>query len=191
MKKIVVNLVLAVIAVCSTSLQAQQHKHEHGVAELNLVIDGNSLQIEFESPAANIVGFEHEAETEEEKSAIANAIKILHNSDNLFTLPAAAGCKLRDSDVELHGDDEEHEDRAEYGEDEEHEEHTEHDHDSEHSEFHAQYVYECKNAVMVTYLGLPLFKRFPSVEEVHLQALTPRGQIGAEIEADEDGASLE
>ena len=32
--------------------------HEHGVAQLNVALDGNTLEIELESPAMNLVGFE-------------------------------------------------------------------------------------------------------------------------------------
>ena len=36
-----------------------EEAHIHGLATLTLALEGNSLEIEFESPAANLVGFEH------------------------------------------------------------------------------------------------------------------------------------
>lgn len=37
--------------------------HEHGVGRLNAVLDGQALELEFDSPAMNLVGFEHQATT--------------------------------------------------------------------------------------------------------------------------------
>ncbi|MEX5543051.1 ZrgA family zinc uptake protein, partial [Pseudomonas poae] len=37
--------------------------HEHGVGRLNAVLDGQTLELELESPAMNLVGFEHLATT--------------------------------------------------------------------------------------------------------------------------------
>ena len=39
--------------------RTQPGPHEHGVASLNLVVDGNLVSLELDSPAANLVGFEH------------------------------------------------------------------------------------------------------------------------------------
>ena len=37
--------------------------HEHGVGRLNAVLDGQALELEFDSPAMNLVGFEHKAQS--------------------------------------------------------------------------------------------------------------------------------
>ena len=38
--------------------------HEHGVGRLNAALDGQTLELELESPAMNLVGFEHAATTD-------------------------------------------------------------------------------------------------------------------------------
>ena len=38
--------------------------HEHGVAKLNVVLDDNTLELELDSPAMNLVGFEHAASSD-------------------------------------------------------------------------------------------------------------------------------
>ena len=47
--------------------------HEHGVAKLNAVLDGNTLELELDSPAMNIVGFEHVASNDADKAKVAAA----------------------------------------------------------------------------------------------------------------------
>ena len=173
---------LILLFVLSTNLKAQGESHEHGVADLNLVIDQNSLLIAFESPANNIVGFEHQAESNDEKAKIIAALASLKSPQNLVDLPANAGCLLVESDVELHSEN------AEQNVDTEHEEHEEHEEDhakhaSGHSDFHASYIFTCTDVNALSSLPLMLFKQFPGVEEIHLQAITPWGQIGSDIEA--------
>ena len=193
---------------------AQQESHVHGIASLNLVIDHDKLLIEFESPADNIVGFEHKAETAEEKAKIKAALATLKSPQKLITLPASAGCLLDENEVELHagkGDDEhghdehdhdehkehdhdehDHDEHKEHGHDEhdqdehkehEHDEHDHDDHASSHSEFHVSYAFTCAETEALSSLPLAVFEQYPSIEEIHLQAITPWGQIGADIEA--------
>ena len=81
---------------------AQQSAHVHGIATLNLAMEGDKLEIEFVSPAGNIVGFEHEAVTAAERRAIRDAIEQLMKGNELFDLPPAAGCSLHVAEVE-HG----------------------------------------------------------------------------------------
>ena len=46
--------------------QANLGAHVHGVSELNIVIEGNKIEIQLRTPAKNIVGFEHEASTKKQ-----------------------------------------------------------------------------------------------------------------------------
>ena len=119
---------------------AQQSAHVHGIATLNLAMEGDELEIEFVSPAGNIVGFEHEAVTAAERRAIRDAIEQLRKGNELFDLPLAASCSLHVAEVEHghgeeekredgHGQDAEHDDGDEHGyaSDEEHGTHSGHD----------------------------------------------------------------
>jgi hypothetical protein len=57
--------------------------HEHGHGHLNLVLDGNQLMIELQAPAADLVGFEHAAKSDEEKAQYAKAMAQLKQPDAL------------------------------------------------------------------------------------------------------------
>ena len=108
---------------------AQQSAHVHGIATLNLAMEGDELEIEFVSPAGNIVGFEHEAVTAAERRAIRDAIEQLRKGNELFDLPLAASCSLHVAEVEHgHGEEEKREDG--HGQDAQHDD-DEHEHPGE------------------------------------------------------------
>jgi len=166
---------------------AQQSAHVHGIATLNLAMEGDELEIEFASPAGNIVGFEHEAVTAAERRAIRDAIEQLRKGNELFDLPLAASCSLHVAKVEHgHGEEEKREDG--HGQDAEHDDGDEHEHDGEdgdtHSEFHARYRCECNGSAIET-IGVRLFEYWPRIEAIRVQALTPDGQFGGVAKADD------
>ena len=75
------NLILILILVtCSLEASAAaQSAHVHGQGQVSMAIDQNLISMTLESPGADIVGFEHEARTAEEKTAVTEALKQLSN----------------------------------------------------------------------------------------------------------------
>lgn len=61
--------------------------HEHGVGRLNAALDGQTLELELESPAMNLVGFEHAATSDADKAKVAAARAQLEKPLALFSLP--------------------------------------------------------------------------------------------------------
>ena len=184
------NSILVSLAIaCSSPAIAQQSAHVHGFASINLAIDGKELQIEFVSPAESIVGFEYEPSSAIERKAMADAVAMLSYPKKMFVLPAGAGCKLHEVEVERHAEGEhaEHDEHDEHAKHDEHDEHDEHAHEESekggsHSEFHAHYHFDC-NGSAIENIGLRLFDTWPRIEEVRVQALTPGGQTGGSIDA--------
>ena len=68
--------------------------HEHGHGRLNIAVEGGSVAMELIAPAADIVGFEHEPKTDEQRTAIEQAKGTLADPLALFVLPPSAGCRL-------------------------------------------------------------------------------------------------
>ena len=83
----------------------QVDKHEHGVGELNIAIDGLLAEFEFMLPGADIVGFEYEAKSDEDLAKIENALLVLENYENLFSLTKNSKCVLADLDYHLSGEE--------------------------------------------------------------------------------------
>jgi len=160
--------------------------HEHGAAELDAALDGSMLEIELRSPAMNLVGFEHTPSSDADKRKIADARERLEQPVALFGLPAAAGCKLAETELESplfegkahdHGDEHEHEHDG--------------DHESQHSEIHAHYHFDCATPQAIQVLDLQgLFKAFPGTKKIQAQLIGPNGQRGAQLDADQPRATF-
>lgn len=108
--------------------------HVHGIASLNMALDGKFLELEFHTPAANIYGFEHAPRTEEQFTQVREAQRTLQQADQLFGLTSAAGCQP--GRVELEQSSEEGEHHEEHAGHDHHDEHAAHDKHEEHDDHH-------------------------------------------------------
>ncbi|MCJ8203303.1 DUF2796 domain-containing protein [Pseudomonas sp. RGM2987] len=150
--------------------------HEHGVGRLNASLDGETLELELDSPAMNLVGFEHAATSAADKAKVATVRAKLEKPAALVVL-ADGKCSLEQQELEspLFGDEPDHEDNAEDADDDGDEHH-------EHSEIHAHYQFRCVAPGALTELNLaPLFKAFPATRKILVQLIGPNGQQGGEV----------
>ena len=76
---------------------AEQKAHEHGHAKLNMAIEDAGVEMELIAPGADIVGFEHQPDSDADRAAIDAAVATFQKG--LFMLPAAAGCELEATGV--------------------------------------------------------------------------------------------
>lgn len=169
---------------------AERHHdaHEHGVSEVKLAVDGNTVEIELESPGADIVGFEHPPASDADKAAVAKAAAILARGGEIFAPAPAAQCRLIDADIDAPGMSKghDHHDAKEHSA----KEHDEKDHDhghahgkqeDGHAEFRAHYRFRCRNTDKLTHIDVMLFQQFPGAKELRVQAITPAGQFVREL----------
>ncbi|AHC38135.1 zinc-binding protein [Pseudomonas fluorescens] len=162
--------------------------HEHGVGRLNAVLDGQALELELDSPAMNLVGFEHAATSAADKAKVAAARKQLENPLALFNLPKAAGCVISTQELNspLFGDKPE----ADHDDDDDHDaKDGAHEHHHDHSEIHAHYQFTCATPTALSNLDLTqVFKTFPATQKIQVQLIGPSGQQG--VEATPQAATL-
>lgn len=195
--------ILLVIVICAAigwmSAEAQaeeQHRHGahvHGIAHLNVALEGKILYMEFVSPAANIVGFEHHPKNQAERDAVESARNTLKNAEAVFKLPPAAGARLVDASVASEAEHDAHHDAEHAHDGEKHHEneaggdHEHHDadaHESEtHSDFRAVYRFSCQKPDKLAAIEVLLFKLFPGIEEIEVQILTETKQTALELTA--------
>ncbi|MBH9307991.1 DUF2796 domain-containing protein [Pseudomonas aeruginosa] len=151
--------------------------HEHGVAQLNVALDGKTLELELDSPAMNLVGFEHAASTAADKAAVAKARAQLEKPLELFALPVTAGCSVASQELRspLFGDKAPapaHKEKAGH----------EHEHEHGHADIHAHYQLSCEKPELLKLLTLAeFFKRFPATQKIQVQLIGPDGQKGADL----------
>ena len=159
--------------------------HEHGVGRLNAVLEGQTLELELESPAMNLVGFEHLATTAADKAKVAAVREQLENPVALFNLPKGAGCVVSTQALNspLFGDkpeaDHDHDD-----DDDDDAKDGAHEHHHDHSEIHAHYQFTCTTPTALGNLDLTqVFKTFPATQKIQVQLIGPSGQQGVEATA--------
>jgi hypothetical protein len=147
--------------------------HEHGVARLDVAQEGTTLEFDFNTPAMNIVGFEHAATSDADKAKLADAREALLKPHGLFNVPEAAQCSVISQKLTspLFGDKDEDGDADEHG-------------DHEHSEIHGNYRFTCNVPSVLTQLDLTqIFKTFPATQKIQVQLITAKRQLGAEVRA--------
>jgi hypothetical protein len=153
--------------------------HEHGVAHLNVAVEGANLHLEFISPSANIVGFEHPPRTGAQKTAVENAVETLKDGESLIVLPAGAQCSFGVPTVDTDIDS----DPSPESEGAHPQEHDEAEGHQRHSEFTAEYHFVCEHPEELTGVDVLLFRYFPGVEHIEVRLLTGTKQAAQELTA--------
>lgn len=185
MRHLLLALPFALLPLALANAQSHEHdhaehgsldKHEHGVASLNVALDGNTLEIQLESPAMNIVGFEHAASSAADQAKVAAVREQLTQPQALFALPIEAKCTLKQHELEgalfaEHADEHEHEHGAhKQGE------------EQGHSDISAHYQFDCATPAALQTLELgSFFGSFPGTEKLDVQLISPSGQQGVQL----------
>lgn len=146
--------------------------HVHGAAALTVVVEGAAVVIGLESPAVNVVGFEHLPANDEQRAALADAIAALGRGEELFTPSPAARC--RQVGVEVHTPL-----AADTGG-----EGHDHEQSSAHSDFEATWEFACESAENLSRIEVRLFDRFAALVDIDAAVVGPRGQTALELDRD-------
>jgi hypothetical protein len=174
--------VMAMLIACDAAADERRElgAHEHGHSILNIAIEGETMSMELIAPGADIVGFEHEAESAQDQAALEAADVKLADPLNLFAVPAAAGCTIDTAAVEIEQEahqagehDEAHHDEAEAHGDK---------HGVEHNAFHVEYRLACTEPDNLSTIRFGYFEAFPNAMEVEVNVITEKGQSSFEVQ---------
>ena len=172
-------LMSAMMSVAAAEETRQVDKHEHGVGELNIAVEGSVINLEFMIPGADIVGFEYEAKSDSDIALVNTALSKFQDFENIFTLSSSGNCNLVDAEIEINqGDDHE----AEHDHEDEHD-HDEHEEEA-HNEFVAHYSFTCGNVKEIDRIDFPYFTTFPNSGELEIQFVSEVGSTSFEVEGD-------
>ena len=149
-----------------TAIAQELGSHVHGLTELNLVIADQDIQIEFISPAINLLGFERASSSPEESQLFNEVVSELQTAEWLIG-ERLEHCQLsipvfESPDFEGHVSHEEHE---------HHEEHEA----AAHADFRVQYLFDC-GSKPPTELIITAFNRFAGIEEISARWIVGREQ---------------
>ena len=121
------------------------------------------MEIRFQSPAMNLVGFEQKPRSFQQLQQLASAENILGQPQQLFIFSAGADCTLNTVDVHAPFEDEH--------------EHSE----EEHADFTSHYHYRCNDTTKLSGLKVTLFEHFPLIEQIRVQVLSEKGQLAFDL----------
>ena len=144
----------------NTSPYHQNAPHVHGISEILLMIRDTGIEIQLKSPASNIVGFEHAAETFKEKALVKQAKATLSSSKSLFIFNGTS-CTPISSLINvlglLHNVDESPPSKN-------------------HKEVSGQYQFKCQSTVDLKNIEVHLFKEFPNISQIKVQWISKNEQ---------------
>ena len=175
---------LMFVFVCITkahSTERQLDAHNHGFGELNVAIESQTVVIELNSPAFNIVGFEHPPETNKDKATIKNAVSVLNDGSKLFLLPTTAGCRLVSVNIGSSLIDGQHSAHKDHDTDHKDSKHDDHKDRDIHSEFQANYKFQCDVIENVNTIQIMIFKHFPNTSQLDVKTILPNGQSAMKL----------
>lgn len=205
-----VRHLLAILGVAVSAGAVAGEAHEHGKVALTLAIEAGNVEVSWRSPAVNLVGFEHQPKTPEEKQKVEQTLLNLKQGYEQIVLPESALCLLKEADIDTtlaahteghdhDHDDHDHEEHDDHDHDDhDHEKHDDHDHDDHdhekheghdhdehdhdgHADFSAKYTFECRHPEHLKQIEVNLMPSYPGIDEIRYQAITPAGQTGGSL----------
>ena len=176
------RLATAMLAGLAIPAAAQQNPtpHVHDAARLEVAVEENGFQIDFDSPLDNLLGFEHAPNTDQQRQVVKDMVARLQQADQLFVVPAAAKCQLESVKLnapalpaELLGNE-----TGAASTESASEEHKEGD---EHAGLETVIVFRCINPSALKSLDIQIFKAFPNLHKLDAAVVTAKGQTGAKL----------
>lgn len=173
--------------------------HVHGVAWLDVALDGARLEIAFKGTGADLAGLEGRPADAADVAKVDTARRTLADATALFAFEPAGACVPDGAPVveppasaleapAAAGHDHDHKHDHDHTHDHDHKHDHDHDHDHDHKHDHkhdhahgdwsASYAFACATPPVA--VNLPLFDRYPDLTEVRAQILTGSGQTAAE-----------
>ena len=151
--------------------------HVHGLTELNLVITNQNVQIEFISPAINLLGFERASNSPEENKLFNEVLEDLQAAEWLLS-DQLEDCQMSTPVFEApeFGSHEMSEGHEEHEHEHDEHEHEDHEHETgDHADFRVQYLFDCQSAPPSNFT-VTAFDRFVGIEEISVRWIVGRQQ---------------
>lgn len=180
---LICTFLLILIAGNSTAIAQSPVSHVHGNAELNVVLMEKQLQVEFVSPAINLLGFERPPITDVESATMNNTIKQLQHGGWLIEgVPST--CQLSTEEFEAPFFEERESNKHDH-------EHESSKHEAEaHSNFRVRYLYDC-DAALKKQLRILAFDHYNGIETLTVQWITNQMQGYTQLSRDNPMLYLE
>ena len=156
-------------------------KHVRGQGQLLVAQDESNWQLQFSIPAADLLGFEHAPESDEQMQQVHQIEKQISEYSNVFSVDG--NCQLVSQEVDFPDHDSPehdvgHETHGLQHEDEQHhdgEHHDEDHHDAHHHE-DVTLAYQLSCSDDISEMTITLFRLAPSLSALEVQWVNDKGQ---------------
>ena len=176
------SLLFSVLVLLPATLHAGEKAHQHGVAILEVAVDGGTLRLRLESPLNNLAGFEHAPKNDAQKKTIRAMADKLNRPVTLFAPSPQAKCVPISTRIESQvlspallqvaaGNPPAAGKEKAPG----------HQHEDGHGELIADYEFRCAQPQHLSALEVKLFDAFPNLKQLDAQVAGPRGQKAARL----------
>jgi len=180
MKRILVSLAVAAFAgSVSAEPMRKERPHEHGSLNLDIAVEGSRSEIDLESPAVNIYGFEHEAKSERDKARQKDGLeRIRKNLATLIQFDPSLKCSFKVESLKWVL--------------EKAESHSADEKEGQHSVVQGRFKVICLKPIAGSTLHFGFSKIFQdfNLSKVRVQAISGDKQTGGDIENDQGSIEL-
>ena len=164
------------ICLAAVSAGALAHgPHVHGTAELRVAVENNRVDIEFDSPLENLLGFEHVPKTEAQRTAVKTMMAKLNRPETLFRLSKAASCTAGPVRIQSQFNDAVPAKSAGPARKE--------DADEDHADLTAAFSFNCGAIANLDSIEVLISDAFPGTRTIKAEIIGPRGQSAATLTA--------
>lgn len=168
------RIFIAILPICFSSsiafAEIRHHEaHTHGIADLNIAVDDDLVFIELESPAVNLLGFEHKPQNDAQQKALTDTLEVLNDIKQVIRFDQV-DCRATETVI-----------RPPFDADQSIQDDSDSNPSEAHSEFHASYTLACDNAGLIRSGTVHLFDRFAGFETVRVRWITSNGQGTARL----------
>jgi len=160
---------LAMNSAAAENARREAGAHVHGAGRLGIVIEGNTVSLELDTPAHDVLGFEHAPRTAQQKAALETAVAKLKDASKVFRLTPAADCRPTKAEAGL-----EQPEAAQSGKE------GDKGGNGGHGDFSGTFVFECGAIGKLTAIELGYFAAFPDAAKLAITIVTAKGQASRE-----------
>lgn len=168
------TLVGTLLLLSQPALAHEPGAHVHGVATLEVALDGKVLTLDFSSPLDNLIGFEHQPQNDRQKALVKAMADRLNKADRLFVPTPAASCSLQNIELSSPVLPQAPGTKAKPNEEEE----------AGHADLDAEFVFSCLYPDKLHDIEVRLFSPFPNLHQLNVAVATAKGQTAAKLAAD-------
>lgn len=151
-----------------SAARALAGKHVHGHGQLLVAQDENIWQLQFSFPAADLPGFGHAQESDEQMQQVHKIEKHISEYSNVFSVNG--NCQLISQEIDFPDHDAEHETH-----DSQRGQHDGEHHDAHHHE-DVTLTYQLSCGDDISEMTVTLFRLVPSLSAIEVQWINDKGQ---------------